>query len=151
MAKKNLCGLEIEFPEDKEFHSGMFHCYGATRVDDKADTNDTTNNFVTFESENAEHVKIIAMCPTFEDAKFIVNAMSLAKELVDARVGIIKDTDERLRKKGYDLEMMNDKIKELINKGKSPKEISDYMLAHHSDFLVEKPDAKPTDDSKERW
>lgn len=159
MAKKNLCGLEIEFPEDKEFHDGMFHCYGATRVGDKADPNDTANNFVTIESDDGVCAKVIAMCPSFEDAKAIVCAMGIAKKLMDAKVGGVKDIlngimpdlDDRLRKEGYDLEMMEDKMKELMNEGKTPKEISEYMMAHRSDFLVKKPDAKPTDDSKERW
>lgn len=159
MAKKNLCGLEIEFPEDKEFHDGMFHCYGATRVGDKADPNDTTNNFVTIESDDGKLAKVIAMCPRFENAKAIVCAMGIAKKLMDAKVGSVKDIlenaksgmDERLRKEGYDIEMMEDKMKELTQAGKKPDEILQYMREHREDFLVKKPDAKPTDDSKERW
>lgn len=159
MAKKNLCGVEIEYAEDKEFHDGMFHCYGARTVNGKNDPNDKTNNFVTIESANAEHVNIIAMCPSFEDAKAIVCAMVIAKKLMDAKVvgikdvlnGVRTDLDNRLREQGYDIEMMEDKMKELMNEGKSSEEISEYMMAHRSDFLVKKPDAKPTDDSKERW
>lgn len=159
MAKKNLCGVEIEYAEDKEFHDGMFHCYGAHTVNGKNDPNDKTNNFVTIESEDGKCAKVIAMCPDFEDAKAIVCAMGIAKKLMDAKVGSVKDIlngmrpdlDKRLRDEGYDLEMMEDKMNELMNEGKSPKEISEYMMAHRSDFLVKKPDAKPTDDSKERW
>ena len=159
MAKKNLCGLEIEYAEDKEFHDGMFHCYGATSVDGKHDQNDNTNNFVTVESEDGKFAKVIAMCPDFEDSKAIVCAMGIAKKLMDAKFGSIKDIlngtrpdlDSRLRDEGYDLKMIEDKMKELMNDGKTSKEIFEYMLAHRSDFLVKKPDAKPTDDIKERW
>ena len=92
MAKKNLCGVEIEYAEDKEFHGGMFHCYGATVVGGKHDPNDKTNNFVTVESEDGKCAKIIAMCPDFDDAKAIVCAMSIAKSVVDNVVG--KATDD---------------------------------------------------------
>ena len=159
MAKKNLCGVEIEYAEDKAFHEGMFHCYGATAVEGKHDPNDKINNFVTVESEEGKCAKVIAMCPDFEDAKAIVCAMGIAQKLVDSKFGSIKDIlngmrpdlDNRLHDNGYDLKMMEDKMKELMNDGKTPKEIFEYVLAHRSDFLVKNPDAKPTDDIKERW
>ena len=159
MAKKNLCGLEIEFPDDKEFHDGMFHCYGATRVGDRADPNDTANNFVTIESENAEHVKIIAMCPHFGDAKAIVCAMGIAKRLMDSKEPNIKDlmkvvnskANEELRNCGYDIDAIEAKMDELLKSGKSHDEILKYMNEHREDFIVKKSDAKTTDDSKERW
>ena len=158
MAKKNLCGVEIEYAEDKEFHDGMFHCYGPHTVDGAKVENDN-QNFVTIESANGVCINVIAMCPHLEDAKSIVCAMGIAKKLMDAKVGSIKDIlngmrpdlDKRLRDEGYDLEMMENKMKELMNEGKTPKEISEYMLSHRSDFLVKKPDSKPTDDGKERW
>lgn len=151
MAKKNLCGVEIEYAEDKEFHDGMFHCYGPHTVDG-AKVEGENRNFVTIESDDGEHIKIIAMCPHLEDAHAIVCAMSIAKQVSENVMSGVNDVlDSRLRKGGYDLEMMEDKMKELMNEGKSPKEISEYMMAHRSDFLVKKPDAKPTDDSKERW
>ena len=59
--------------------------------------------------------------------------------------------DEKLRKDGYDIEAMEAKMNELINAGKSTEEILKYMNEHRSDFIVKKPDANPTDDSKERW
>lgn len=163
MAKKNLCGIEIEFSEDKEFHDGMFHCYGATRVGDRADPNDTANNFVTIEFGNAKHVKIIAMCPSFVDAKAIVCAMGIAKKLMDGKVvsvvegvkDVLKDVksemNERLLKVGYNIEAMEAKMDELIKSGKSSDEILKYMNEHREDFIVKKPDNKTTDDSKERW
>lgn len=92
MAKKNLCGVEIEYAEDKEFHDGMFHCYGARTVDGKNDPNDKTSNFVTVESEDGKCAKVIAMCPDFVDAKAIVCAMGIAKSVVDNAVG--KATDD---------------------------------------------------------
>lgn len=159
MAKKNLCGVEIEYAEDKGFHNGMFHCYGATTVEGKHDPNDKTNNFVTVESEDGKCAKVIAMCPDFDDAKAIVCAMGIAKKLMDAKVGSLNDIlenarsgmGERLRKEGYDIEMMENKMKELLDSGKSTEEIMKYMTEHRSDFCTKKPDAKPTDDSKERW
>lgn len=151
MAKKNLCGVEIEYAEDNEFHDGMFHCYGARTVNGKNDSNDKTNNFVTVESGDGECAKVIAMCPDFADAKAIVCAMGIAKSVVDNAVGKAKDSMGRLREIGYDLAATEAKVNELMNEGKTLEEILEYMLAHHSDFLVKKPDAKPTGDSKERW
>ena len=159
MAKKNLCGVEIEYAEDKEFHDGMFHCYGARTVNGKNDPNDKTNNFVTIESEDGKCAKVIAMCPDFWDAKAIVCAMGITKKLMDSKEMSFKDIlknaessiDEKLRKDGYDIEAMEAKMNELINAGKSTEEILKYMNEHRSDFIVKKPDANPTDDSKERW
>lgn len=154
MAKKNLCGVEIEYAEGREFHVGMFHCYGATRVGDKSDPNDTTNNFVTIESDGV-CVKVIAMCPHFSDAHAIVCAMDIAKSICDKVMNGAEDAkksmDEKLRKEDYDIEMMEDKMKELAQADKKPNEIFQYVREHRKDFLVKKPDAKPTDDSKERW
>ena len=151
MDKKNLCGVEIEYADDKEFHDGMFHCYGARTVNGKNDPNDKTNNFVTVESEDGKCAKVIAMCPDFGDAKAIVCAMGIAKSVVDNAVGKAKDSMGRLREIGYGLAAMEAKMNGLMNEGKSPKEVSEYMFAHRSDFRTKKPDAKPTYDSKERW
>ena len=159
MAKKNLCGVEIEYAEDKEFHDGMFHCYGALTVNGKNYPNDKTNNFVTIESEDGKCTRVIAMCPDFCDAKAIVCAMGIAKRMVDSKEMSFKyilknaksSIDEKLRKDGYDIEVMEAKMNELINAGKSTEEILKYMNEHRSDFIVKKPGAKPTDDSKERW
>lgn len=159
MAKKNLCGVEIEYAEDMEFHDGMFHCYGARTVNGKNDPNDKTNNFVTVESEDGKCAKVIAMCPDFGDAKAIVCAMGIAKSVVDNAVGKAKgilkgvksDMDEKLRKEGYNIEAMCAKMDELLKSGKSSEEIMKYMNEHREDFIVKKNDAKPTDDSKERW
>ena len=161
MAKKNLCGVEIEYAD--EFHHEMFHCYGATVVNGKNDPNDKTNNFVTIESEDGKRTHVIAMCPQFEDAKAIVCAMSLAKNLMDGKVGSVVDgvndilkgvkskMEERLSKVGYNTKAMEAKIDELIKSGKSSDEILKYMDEHREDFIIKKPDAKPTDDNKERW
>ena len=159
MAKKNLCGVEIEYAEDKEFHDGMFHCYGATRVGDKANPNDATHNFVTIESADGVCAKVIAMCLSFEDAKAIVCAMGIAKKLMDAKEpnikdlmkGVKSDIDENLRKEGYNIEAMEAKMNELLKSGKSNDEILKYMNEHREDFIIKKHDDKPTDDSKERW
>ena len=92
------------------------------------------------------------MCPRLEDAQAIVCAMGIAKSVLDNAVGKAKDSmGRRLREIGYDLAAMEAKMDELMNEGKSTKEISEYMFAHRSDFLVKKPDVKQTDDSKERW
>lgn len=150
MAKKNLCGVEIEYAEDREFHDGMFHCYGPHVVNGEKVENDN-HNFVTVESEDGKCAKVIAMCPDFGDAQAVVCAMGIAKSVLDNAVGKAKDSLGRLREIGYDLAAMEAKTNELMNEGKSPKEVSEYMFAHRSDFLTKKPDAKPTDDSKERW
>ena len=161
MAKKNLCGVEIEYAEDREFHDGIFHCYGPHVVNGEKVENDNYN-FVTIESDDGSRINIVAMCPRLEDAHAIVramgiaksvvdNAMGIAKSVVDNAVGKAKDSRDRLREVGYDLAAMEAKMDELMNEGKSPKEVSAYMFAHRSDFRTKKPDAKPTDDSKERW
>ena len=150
MAKKNLCGVEIEYAEDREFHDGMFHCYGPHVVNGEKVENDN-HNFVTVESEDGKCAEVIAMCPDFGDAQAVVCAMGIAKSVLDNAVGKAKDSLGRLREIGYDLAAMEAKTNELMNEGKSPKEVSEYMFAHRSDFLTKKPDAKPTDDSKERW
>lgn len=158
MAKKNLCGIEIEYSEGKEFHHEMFHCYGATSVDGKACPNDD-NNFVTIESKDGTRAKVIAMCPQFEDAKAIVCAMSLAKELMDANVLNIKDLikyaksdiNEKLRMDGYNVKAMEAKMDELLKSGKSIDDILKYMTEHREDFIIKKHDDEPTNDNKERW
>ena len=150
MAKKNLCGVEIEYAEDREFHDGIFHCYGPHVVNGEKVENDNYN-FVTIESDDGSRINIVAMCPRLEDAHAIVRAMGIAKSVVDNTVGKVKDSMDRLREVGYDLAAMEAKMDELMNEGKSPKEVSAYMFAHRSDFRTKKPDAKPTDDSKERW
>lgn len=159
MAKKNMCGVEIEYSEDKEFHHEMFHCYGATSVDGKACPNDD-HNFVTIESKDGARNNVIAICPQFEDAKAIVCAMSLAKNLADVN-GLmnIKDLmeyaksniDEKLRRDGYNIEAMEAKMDELLKSGKSSDEILKYMNEHREDFIIKKHDDKLTNDSKERW
>lgn len=158
MAKKNLCGLEIEYSESKEFHHEMFHCYGATSVDGKACQNDA-ENFVTIESKDGARAKVIAMCPQFDDAKAIVCAMSLAKELTDINELNIKDLmkhansaiNKKLSMYGYNIEAMEAKMDELLKSGKSADDILKYVTEHREDFIVKKPDSKPTDDNKERW
>ena len=158
MAKKNLCGVEIEYAEDREFHDGMFHCYAPHTVDGEKVENEN-QNFVTIEFEDSKVANIIAMCPRFDDAKAIVHAMSIAKKLIDATVGSFKDIlkgvksdmDEKLRKEGYIIEAMEAKMDELLKSGKSSEEIMKYMNEHREDFIVKKNDTKPTDDSKERW
>ena len=142
MAKKNLCGVEIEYAEDREFHDGIFHCYGPHVVNGEKVENDN-HNFVTIESDDGSRIKILAMCPRLEDAQAIVCAMGVAMSVARNAVGKVKDS--------YDLAAMEAKMDELMNEGKSPKEVSEYMFAHRSDFRTKKPDAKPTDDSKERW
>lgn len=162
MAKKNLCGVEIEYAEDKEFHYGIFHCYGPHTVNG-AKVENENENFVTIEYKDDDRVKVIAMCPVFDDAKAIVCAMSLAKNLMDGKVGSVvegvkdvlkgvkSEMDERLRKVGYNIEAMEAKMDELLKSGKSTDEILKYMNEHREDFVTKKPDAKPTDDNKERW
>lgn len=158
MAKKNLCGVEIEYAEDKEFHDGMFRCYAPHTVDGEKVENEN-KNFVTVESEDSKVAGIIAMCPRFDDAKAIVCAMGIAKKLMDATVGSVKDilkgvksdVDEKLRKEGYNIEAMEAKVDEFLKSGKSSEEIMKYMNEHREDFIVKKNDTKPTDDSKERW
>lgn len=158
MTKKNLCGLEIEYSEGKEFHREMFHCYGATSVDGEACPNDD-NNFVTIESKDGARAKVIAMCPQFEGAKAIVCAMSLAKNLMDINGLNIKDLmkyaksdiNEKLRRDGYNIEAMVAKMDELLKSGKSIDDILKYMTEHREDFIIKKHDDKPTNDSKERW
>lgn len=150
MAKKNLCGVEIEYAEDREFHDGMFHCYGPHVVNGEKVENDN-HNFVTIESDDGSCINIVAICPRLEHAYAIVCAMGIAKSVVDDAVGKAKDSVGRLREIGYDLAAMEAKMDELMNEGKSPKEVSEYMFAHRSDFHAKKPDAKPADDSKERW
>ena len=161
MAKKNLCGVEIEYAD--EFHHGMFHCYGAIVVNGRNDPNDKTNNFVTIESEDGKRTNVIAMCPQFDDAKAIVCAMSLAKNLMDGKVasvvdgvkdvlkGVRSEMNERLRRVGYNIEAIEAKMDELIKSGKSSDEILKYMDEHRKDFIIKKHDDKPTDDNKERW
>ena len=150
MAKKNLCGVEIEYAEDMEFHDGIFHCYGPHVVNGEKVENGS-HNFVTIESDDGSRIKIVAMCPRLDDARAIVCAMGVAKSVVDNAVGKAKDSMGRLREIGYDLAAMEAKMNELMNEGKSLKEVSEYMFAHRSDFRTKKPDAKPTYDSKERW
>lgn len=160
MAKKNLCGVEIEYAD--EFHHGMFHCYGATVVNGKNDPK--TSNFVTVESEDGKRTNVIAMCPRFEDAKAIVCAMGLAKNLmIDGKVasvvegvndvlkGVKSEMNERLRKVGYNIEAIEAKMDELLKSGKSPDDILKYMNEHREDFIIKKTDVKPIDDNKERW
>lgn len=96
MTKKNLCGIEIEYAEDKEFHAGMFHCYGPHTVNGEKVAGDN-QNFVTIESEEGKCANIIAMCPDFNGAKAIVSAMGIAKELMDAKVGVLKDIMNGMR------------------------------------------------------
>ena len=166
MAKKNLCGIEIEYAEDKEFHKGMFHCYGPHTIDGEK-VEGVKQNFVTIENNDGTRVKVFAMCPSFDDAKAVVCAMGIAKKLkelddklrVDAKSASIKDVlkctrseiDDKLRKDGYNIEAMEAKMDELLKSGKSSEDIIKYMNEHREDFIVKKPDSKPTDDSKERW
>ena len=157
MAKKNLCGVEIEYTD--EFHHGMFHCYGATVVNGKNDPNDKTNNFVTIESEDGKRTNVIAMCPKFEDAKAIVCAMGLAKNLMDVNGLNIKDLmkyaksdiNKKLRRDGYNIEAMEAKMDELLKSGKSIDDILKYMTEHREDFIIKKHDDELTNDNKERW
>ena len=86
MAKKNLCGVEIEYAEDREFHDGIFHCYGPHVVDGEKVENDS-HNFVTIESDDGGRIKIVAMCPRLDDARAIVCAMGIAKSVLDSAVG----------------------------------------------------------------
>lgn len=152
MAKKNLCGFEIEYAEDMEFHGGMFHCYGPHTVDGESvvDGNVSRMNFVTIESEDGEAAKVIATCPLFEDAKAIVCAMSVSMSLLDVKNGK-SVADEQLRKNGYDVKAIEAKIGELVKSGKPTDEILKYLVEHDDDFRAKKPDVKPTDDSEERW
>ena len=158
MAKKNLCGVEIEYADDKEFHDGMFHCYGPHTVDGEKVAGEN-QNLVAIESDDGKIANIIAMCPRFDDAKAIVCAMGITKKLMDAKVwsvknilkGVQSDMNEKLSKKGYDIEAMEAKMDELLKSGKSSEEILKYMNEHREDFIAKKHDTKPTDDSKERW
>lgn len=158
MTKKNLCGIEIEYAEDKEFHDGMFHCYGPHTVDGEKVAGDN-QNFVTIESADGVCANIIAMCPHFEDAKAIVCAMGIAKKLMDAKELNIKDLikgakfkiGDKLSKDSYNIEAIEAKMKELVEAGKKPDEVLQYMTEHREDFLVKKPDTKLTNDSKECW
>lgn len=158
MAKKNLCGIEIEYAEDNEFHEGMFHCYGPHTIDGEK-VEGVKQNIVTIENNDGTRVKVFAMCPSFDDAKAVVNAMGIAKKLVDAKSASLKDIlngakykiDYELRKDGYNIEAIEAKMDELLKSGKSSEDIIKYMNEHREDFIVKKPDSKPTDDSKERW
>ena len=156
MAKKNLCGVEIEYAEDKEFHEGMFHCYAPHTVDGEKVENEN-QNFVTIESKDSERIKIIiiAMCPYFEDARAIVCAMNIAKSVIVSKAqNILKEKnilESHLSKDGYNIEAMEAKMDELLKSGKSNEDILKYMNEHREDFIVKKTDAKSTDDSKERW
>ena len=157
MAKKNLCGVEIEYAD--EFHHGMFHCYGATVINGKNDPNDKTNNLVTIESEDGKRTIVIAICPRFEDAKAIVCAMSIAKNLTGVDGLNIKDLmkyaksdiNEKLRRDGYNIEAMESKMDELLKSGKSIDDILKYMTEHREDFVIKKHDDVLTNDNKERW
>ena len=157
MAKKNLCGVEIEYAD--EFHHGMFHCYGATVINGKNDPNDKTNNLVTIESEDGKRTIVIAICPRFEDAKAIVRAMSIAKNLTGVDGLNIKDLmkyaksdiNEKLRRDGYNIEAMESKMDELLKSGKSIDDILKYMTEHREDFVIKKHDDVLTNDNKERW
>ena len=158
MAKKNLCGIEIEYAEDKEFHKGMFHCYGPHTIDGEK-VEGVKQNFVTIENNDGTRVKVFAMCPSFDDAKAVVCAMGIAKKLVDAKSASLKDVlkctrseiDDKLRKDGYNIEAMEAKMDELLKYNKSSEEIIKYMNEHREDFIVKKQDTNQTDDNKERW
>ena len=158
MAKKNLCGIEIEYAEDKEFHKGMFHCYGPHTIDGEK-VEGVKQNFVTIENNDGTRVKVFAMCPSFDDAKAVVCAMGIAKKLATQSQqalstilnGAKSKIDNELRKDGYNIEAIEAKMDELLKSGKSSEDIIKYMNEHRKDFIVKKPDSKPTDDSKERW
>ena len=158
MAKKNLCGIEIEYAEDMEFHDGMFHCYGPHIIDGEK-VEGVKQNFVTIENNDRTRVKVFAMCPSFDDAKAVVCAMDIAKKLATQSQqalstilnGAKSKIGDELRKDGYNIEAIEAKMDELLKSGKSSEEIIKYMNEHREDFIVKKHDSKPTDDSKERW
>lgn len=73
-------------------------------------------------------------------SQFIALGPRVIKSLIDKGV---KDCEKNLKAEGYNLDACIAKMDELKKQGKNRKEIMDYMMEHHTDFITkDKPDTK---------